>query len=198
MKWSKDISNPVFYSLSATLITTYYLTRMLIYRPFIPPPPLLPQSLRERSPTSAHSTSPIAFPALAICISSARACTRVLEHQYSTRKWDMMHIPNFFNAAYVCAGVFLLALWDLKGQQKALVKIQGAGVINPGDGQSDGGSQERDATSPSKQGMAEDLDTDQVLRSLKEKMAELLVDIRLLIEALEWLEPRWPGVSPWM
>lgn len=109
-----------------------------------------------------------------------------------------MHIPNFFNAAYVCAGVFLLALWDLKGQQKALVKIHGAGVISTSDRLGEGGSREGETTSPAKQDAAEDLDTEQILHSLKEKMEELLVDIRLLIEALEWLEPRWQGISPWM
>lgn len=112
----------------------------------------------------------------------------------------MMHIPNFYNAAYVCAGVFLLAFWDLKGQQKALVKIQSAGIISADDddGQGGGGSREKEPNSSSKQESAEESNTEQVLHSLKKKMAELVADIRLLIEALEWLEPRWQCVSPWM
>ncbi|TEB38197.1 hypothetical protein FA13DRAFT_1725843 [Coprinellus micaceus] len=202
LKWSKDISDPVTYTLSATLITTYYLTRLLIYRPFIPPPPLLPQSLREQNPPSAHSPASITFPALAICISAARACTRVLEHQYSKRSWEMMHIPNFINAAYVCAGLFLLALWDLKGQQKALVKIQRAGVITLASAvnvnQDKDQVQESEGGEPEKKGAAEDVDTEEILQALKEKMAELLKDIRLLIEALEWVESRWQNVTPWI
>ena len=113
-----------------------------------------------------------------------------------------MHIPNFINAAYVCAGLFVLALWDLKGQQKALVKIQGAGVIsltNAGsDNQDMDQSQEGEGMAPTKKSAAEDVDTEEILQALKEKMAELLKDIRLLIEALEWIESRWQNVTPWM
>jgi hypothetical protein len=113
-----------------------------------------------------------------------------------------MHIPNFINAAYVCAGLFLLALWDLKGQQKALVKIQRAGVITLASAvnvnQDKDQVQECEGGEPEKKGAAEDVDTEEILQALKEKMAELLKDIRLLIEALEWVESRWQNVTPWM
>jgi len=183
---------------------------MLIYRPFIPPPPLLPSSLRERSQvTVAASAAPLPFPALAICITSARACTRILEHQLGKRSWDYIHIPNFVHAAYLSAGLFLLAFWDLKGQQKAVVKIQSAGVINSANGDllekgdasgldppDSEGHQESPSTAPPPWMADDGLDPEQVLQTLKAKMAELLRDIRVLLSALEWVEPRWQFVSP--
>ncbi|KAF6761218.1 fungal-specific transcription factor domain-containing protein [Ephemerocybe angulata] len=193
LKWSEDISDPLLYNLSATLATTYHLTRLLIYRPFIPPPPLLPPSLREEG-RAPSSTPTIPFPALAICLSSARACTRILEHQLRKQSWDTCHIPNFVNAAYVCAGLFLLALWDLKGQQKALLKLQGAGVVSSANSSNGDGMEKdgRDRNVPED----EDIDTNQVLQTLKEKMEDLLSDIHILIEALQWAEPRWQFVGP--
>ncbi|KAJ2931483.1 hypothetical protein H1R20_g5624, partial [Candolleomyces eurysporus] len=182
LKWSENMSDPVFYSQSAMLSNTYHLTRLLIYRPFIPPPPLLPQSLRD--PAHAVSPAPIAFPSFAICLSSARDCTRTLEHQLRTQSWHMVHIPAFVNAAYTCAGLLLLALWDLKGQQKTLAKFQDAGVVDI------------EATRSTAGIDVEGGDIRTVLLSFKEKMEELLADIHLLIEALEWVKPRWEFVGP--
>jgi hypothetical protein len=96
----------------------------------------------------------------------------------------MIHVPNFVNAAYTCAGLFLLALWDLKGQQKTLAKFQDAGVVDIEAARSTAGFD------------VEDGDIHTVLLSFKEKMEELLTDIHILIEALEWVRPRWEFVGP--
>ncbi|TFK25684.1 hypothetical protein FA15DRAFT_638902 [Coprinopsis marcescibilis] len=189
--WSESANmEPIFFAQSAALYETYHLTTMLIYRPFIPAPPMLPTSLqpgqRESSPPP-----PLPFPALAICISACRACTRIIEVQLHRRAIECVHAQSYINAAFTCAGTLILALWDLKAQQRVLIKVKHAGVvINPDKER----SMETGEDAGTEGGLGvpeEEATTDALLLSLKLKMDELVLDLKILVEALEWMKGRW-------
>ncbi|EAU91787.2 hypothetical protein CC1G_04555 [Coprinopsis cinerea okayama7 len=184
LQWSDQITDPVFFTQSAMLYTTYHLITMLIFRPFIPMPPLLPPSLQRDSKVKESASSPpspFPFPALKNCISSACACARIVEVQFRKRSWDYIHIPGFVNTAFTCAGVLLLAVWDLKAQQKVLIKVKQAGVISS--------PQEGGLGDPSTTGADEKVDG--LLLALNEKMEGLAADAKMLLSAIEWVQDRW-------
>jgi hypothetical protein len=147
-------------------------------------PPLLPPSLQRDfkvKESVSSPPSPFPFPALKNCISSARACARIVEVQFRKRSWDYIHIPGFVNTAFTCAGVLLLAVWDLKAQQKVLIKVKQAGVISS--------PQEGGLGDPSTTGADEKVDG--LLLALNEKMEGLVADAKMLLSAIEWVQDRW-------
>ncbi|KAH9858811.1 fungal-specific transcription factor domain-containing protein [Lenzites betulinus] len=105
LQWRPGMEDRAFASQAATLYTTYQMVQILIYRPFI------------RIPRGIHMAHPIpprrqAFSqkSLAICLSSARAASYILDVQISR---GMLNITNIIHVSYVCAGVLLMHLWDL-------------------------------------------------------------------------------------
>jgi len=99
-----DVSNQ-----SATLATLFNLTKLLIYRAVIPraDPNAEP---RQDGPPSPH-------PLLISCAETARSCARIMDAQLR-RGPDFVYIPNALNVAYVCAGVLLVNIWNMKAKQK--------------------------------------------------------------------------------
>ncbi|KAF8910393.1 fungal-specific transcription factor domain-containing protein [Mucidula mucida] len=100
-KWSGQGQDDLSSNLSATLYTTYYLTQMLIYRPFIP------------APMSNNSTFP--FPALSICTNAARSSARIIEEQLQRGLWN---VPNLNAVSIVSASMLLVHVWDLKHKDR--------------------------------------------------------------------------------
>lgn len=105
--------DPLFASQSATLYTSYYLLLLLVYRPFIPPPNA------ARVNGKPEITEEYPFPALAICVSAARAGVRILERQIAR---GASNIPNLIAVAHLCGATLLVDVWESKKQnQKANV-----------------------------------------------------------------------------
>ncbi|KAK0460990.1 fungal-specific transcription factor domain-containing protein [Desarmillaria tabescens] len=109
LKWSSQLENPIYSNLSATLYTTYYLTQMLIYRPFIPSP-----AAYDGRPS--NSTSSFPFPALAICTNAAKSCAHIVEEQMLRGIWN---IPNLISVSHISCGMLLVGIWDLKAKERA-------------------------------------------------------------------------------
>ncbi len=120
VKWSSQLENPIYSNLSATLYTTYYLTQMLIYRPFIPSP-----AACDGRPS--NSTSSFPFPALAICTNAAKSCAHIVEEQMLRGLWN---IPNLIAISHISCGMLLVGVWDLKAKEKARL-ANGAEDIKP-------------------------------------------------------------------
>ncbi|KAG7440028.1 uncharacterized protein BT62DRAFT_911669 [Guyanagaster necrorhizus] len=108
LKWSSQLENSIYSNLSATLYTAYYLTQMLIYRPFIPSP-----AACDGRPS--NSTSSFPFPALAICTNAAKSCAHIVEEQMLQGLWN---IPNLISISHISCGVLLVGIWDLKAKER--------------------------------------------------------------------------------
>ena len=114
------MDNPELSIQSATLLVSYYLTRMLIYRPLITMPPPS-SSIIPHKPYPSELSPPMlpdANPAILICTDAARSCARIVEVQlrYGLNNF---YIPSVINIAYVCAGLLSYMIWNLKAQEKA-------------------------------------------------------------------------------
>ncbi|PBK81933.1 hypothetical protein ARMGADRAFT_976134 [Armillaria gallica] len=120
LKWSSQLENPIYSNLSATLYTTYYLTQMLIYRPFIPSP-----AACDGRPS--NSTSSFPFPALAICTNAAKSCAHIVEEQMLRGLWNIL---NLISISHISCGMLLVGVWDLKAKEKARL-ANGAEDIKP-------------------------------------------------------------------
>jgi hypothetical protein len=186
VKWSEDIEDPFFFTQSAMLHTNYYLSRMHVYRHFIPAPPMFhPSSPGDREVSPPPQPAPPPFPALAICVTAARTCAKIVEAQLRKASYDYILIPALIHAACIPAATLILALWDLKAQQKVLVKIQSAGIIDlEGKAQDD-----VDRKSPQS-----DANPEGLLVALEQKMRQLASEVTMLLDALEWVRPRWECV----
>ncbi|KAK0486088.1 fungal-specific transcription factor domain-containing protein [Armillaria novae-zelandiae] len=120
LKWSSQLDNPIYSNLSATLYSIYYLTQMLIYRPFIPSP-----AACDGRPS--NSTSSFPFPALAICTNAAKSCAHIVEEQMLRGLWN---VPNLIAISHISCGMLLVGVWDLKAKEKARL-ANGAEDIKP-------------------------------------------------------------------
>ncbi|KAJ7602901.1 fungal-specific transcription factor domain-containing protein [Mycena polygramma] len=111
LRWDPARTGPddVFFDQSAALYCNYYLTQILIHRPFIP-------AMRSRR-TSATAIK--GFPSLTICNHAARACSRVVEGH--TRRRPNNPLPFAQTAVFTAGIVLLLNLWSGRGKQ-----VQGA------------------------------------------------------------------------
>ncbi|KAJ7654864.1 fungal-specific transcription factor domain-containing protein [Mycena rosella] len=102
LRW--DTENPIqddtFFDQSAVLHCTYYHTRIIIHRPFIP-------AMRR----AAHPTH---LPSLAICNTAARACSHVAQIQQERRP----HNPLWFSQTplFTAGIVLLLNIWGGSGR----------------------------------------------------------------------------------
>ena len=105
VRWNPEQPDPVFLNQSATLHASYYHTQICVHRQFIPATP------------SASSEPPAALPSpsLAICVTAARACLRVLRVQLGrtqrcTGALAAVHTPLF------AAGLVRLLGWWAGGR----------------------------------------------------------------------------------
>ncbi|KAF4563342.1 hypothetical protein EYR36_003785 [Pleurotus pulmonarius] len=104
LRWSKDIQDECFANQSAWLHTTYYVTQILIHRPFI-------------LPSSDGSSDPYESPAIAleICTSAARACARIFEVQAPK---GFACVQNMINCAHICAKMLLIKVGEVNSRVK--------------------------------------------------------------------------------
>ncbi|KAG9316662.1 fungal-specific transcription factor domain-containing protein [Chiua virens] len=93
LRWSPHIEDPLFSQQSATLYITYYLIQIIIYRPFY-------RRLSTLLQTSPH---------ILTCPSP------VLDRGYS-------NIPTLISGSHVCAAILLMNFWDLKWQERNLMR----------------------------------------------------------------------------
>ncbi|KAJ6550405.1 fungal-specific transcription factor domain-containing protein [Mycena vulgaris] len=101
LRWDPEhpIQDDTFFDQSAVLHCTYYHTRIIIHRPFIP-------AMRR----AAHPTH---LPSLAICNTAARACSHVAQIQQQRRP----HNPLWFSQTplFTAGIVLLLNIWGGSG-----------------------------------------------------------------------------------
>ncbi|KAF7342061.1 Zn(2)-C6 fungal-type domain-containing protein [Mycena venus] len=101
LRWDPDnlIQDDIFFDQSAVLYCTYYHTRIIIHRPFIP-------AMRRAS-------NPTHLPSLAICNTAARACSHVAEVQQQRRPNN----PLWFSQTplFTSGIVLLLNIWGGSG-----------------------------------------------------------------------------------
>ncbi|KAJ6481806.1 fungal-specific transcription factor domain-containing protein [Mycena sanguinolenta] len=107
LRWDPDnlIQSDVFFDQSAVLYCTYYHTRIIIHRPFIP--------AMRRASKYTH------LPSLAICNTAARACSHVAEVQQQRRPNN----PLWFSQTplFTAGIVLLLNIWGGVGTGTAKV-----------------------------------------------------------------------------
>lgn len=111
LRWSPSMTDPLFANQAATLYITYYLVQVIIYRPFLPP------SLRSVSHLVPRSKMPI--PCIALCVNAARCCSHILQTQMNR---GISNIYSVICSAHMCAAILLMNYWDLKWQERNLVK----------------------------------------------------------------------------
>ena len=108
MRWSTAVDNEIFSNQSATIYTTYYLTLILIYRPFSQASALLPQPHQD-APARPRKGFP--FPADTICTSAAHSAISIVDAQ--TRR-GLSNIPNMIAVAHVAAVTQLITVHTLQ------------------------------------------------------------------------------------
>lgn len=111
LRWSPLMDDPLFANQAATLYITYYLVQVIIYRPFLPP------SLRSASNFVPRSKMPI--PCIALCVNAARCCSDILQIQMGR---GISNIYSVICSAHMCAAVLLMNYWDLRWQERNLIK----------------------------------------------------------------------------
>ncbi|TFK75372.1 hypothetical protein BDN72DRAFT_810971 [Pluteus cervinus] len=120
LRWTEDMPDPLFSNQAATLYTTYYLTQMVIFRPFVPSPTRSIESKFIQGPT----IPPFPLPAMKICISAAQSCARIIDHQL---KRGFSNIPAMCMVSHTGGGMLSWAIWDLKVQER-LSRFPGVSV----------------------------------------------------------------------
>ena len=114
------MDNPELSIQSTTLLVSYYITLMLIYRPLITVSPPS-SSITPHQPYPSELSLPMlpdANPAILICTDAARSCARIVEVQLRDGL-NNFYIPSVINIAYVCGGLLSYMIWYLKAQEKA-------------------------------------------------------------------------------
>ncbi|KAJ7613016.1 fungal-specific transcription factor domain-containing protein [Roridomyces roridus] len=101
LRWNQDIENPAFAAQSAILHARYYGIQIHTHRIFIP------SSANKMEFSSLLQD----YPALAICASSARACTHVM-NAFVGR--GVLYYPLALNAVFDSALVLLLHVWSAR------------------------------------------------------------------------------------
>ncbi|KAJ7613222.1 fungal-specific transcription factor domain-containing protein [Roridomyces roridus] len=100
LRWNQDIQNPTFAAQSATLHARYYGIQIHTHRIFIP------SLTNKMEPSLLHD-----YPSLAICASSARACSHVM-NAFVSRGSGAVYYPLTLNAVFDSALVLLLHVWS--------------------------------------------------------------------------------------
>ncbi|KAJ7731002.1 fungal-specific transcription factor domain-containing protein [Mycena maculata] len=108
LHWKLDspIQDDTFFDQSAVLQCTYYYTRIMIHRPFIP--------------VIRGILDPTHLPSLAICTTAARACINVAEMQQQRRPNTPLRFGQ--TPLFTSAVVLLLNLWGGSGTAVAKTK----------------------------------------------------------------------------
>ncbi|KAJ7634962.1 fungal-specific transcription factor domain-containing protein [Roridomyces roridus] len=96
LRWDPHIEDPVFAMQSAMLYARYYGVQIHIHRIFLP------------SPTNKMQPSLHDYPSLAICASSARACSHVMNTLVSR---GIFCYPHVLNAVFDSCAILLLHVW---------------------------------------------------------------------------------------
>ncbi|KAL0956545.1 hypothetical protein HGRIS_002685 [Hohenbuehelia grisea] len=123
LQWSPSIRDPIFANQSVSLYTTYYMTQILIYRPFL-------AAISSSPPTSGSASPNRDSPALAlaICTQAARSCARILEDQMPK---GVSSVQNLINASHICAASLSVKVWDIKKGEQGLSAVSTA-PLQPG------------------------------------------------------------------
>ncbi|KAJ7730990.1 fungal-specific transcription factor domain-containing protein [Mycena maculata] len=103
LRWDPHMSDPTFATQSAILYARYYGVQIHIHRIFIP------------SPSNKMELSLYNYPSLAICASSARACSHVMNVLVRRGFWAY---PHALNSVFDSCVVLLLHVW--RGRQGGL------------------------------------------------------------------------------
>jgi hypothetical protein len=98
------------------------MTRILVYRPFIPPPKAANHSLEEQI------SSQFPFPAVSICNDAAKSCAKFIEDQMYAGLSD---IPYMIAGAHVSAAVLLAGIWALKAKEKTQAGVPSEDIKPP-------------------------------------------------------------------
>ncbi|KAJ6589038.1 fungal-specific transcription factor domain-containing protein [Mycena capillaripes] len=105
LRWDPNMENPLFATQSAALYACYYHVQIQVHRIFLVSPgnsaTCRPCPLRCELPTYN-------YPSLAVCASSARACSHVME--VALRR-GLLCNPHILNAVFDACIVLLLNLW---------------------------------------------------------------------------------------
>lgn len=104
------MKDDVFSSQSAQIYTSYYLTLILIYRPFGTAQMMLPDNDVPRK-----TRKPFAFPADSICANAAHSATIILDTQVRRGSFS---IPNMINVAQLCAAIQLMSFYAHKALKR--------------------------------------------------------------------------------
>ena len=115
VRWSKDISDQIFLNQAATLNACYYLTIMLIYRPFIDHPVTYAQ---PDAPTSMSEIKKLPYPAFSICTNAAHAAIKTLDEVEQASMDGYWNTHGCVAITQTAAGVQLMRLWDPNLQGK--------------------------------------------------------------------------------
>lgn len=120
LQWSPHLEDPFFANQSTTLYITYYLTHIVIYRPF------LPGSLHSLSNAPPHANMPV--PCIAICVNAAKSCAKILRAQIQR---GISNIPTLICGSHMCAAILLMKYWDLKWQERRQLQSGGMEDVKP-------------------------------------------------------------------
>ncbi|KAJ7644891.1 fungal-specific transcription factor domain-containing protein [Roridomyces roridus] len=100
LRWNQDMQNPTFAAQSATIHARYYGIQIHTHRIFIP------SSTNKMELSLLHD-----YPSLAICASSARACSHVM-NAFVSRGSGAVYYPLTLNTVFDSALVLLLHVWS--------------------------------------------------------------------------------------
>ncbi|KAJ7741204.1 fungal-specific transcription factor domain-containing protein [Mycena maculata] len=106
LRWDPHMEDPIFLTQSAVLYACYYHVQIQVHRIFIVGPNTNPMCLPRPS---------FNYPSLAICASSARACSHVMD--MASRRGFLCN-PHILNAVFDACIVLLLNVWG--GRQAGL------------------------------------------------------------------------------
>lgn len=120
LQWSPHMEDAFFANQSITLYTTYYLTHILIYRPF------LPGSLRSLSNAPPHANMPV--PCIGVCVNASKSCAKILRAQIQK---GISNIPTLICGSHMCAAILLMNFWDLKWQERKQLQSGGMEDVKP-------------------------------------------------------------------
>jgi hypothetical protein len=120
VQWSPHMEDAFFANQSITLYTTYYLTHILIYRPF------LPGSLRSLSNAPPHANMPV--PCIGVCVNASKSCAKILRAQIQK---GISNIPTLICGSHMCAAILLMNFWDLKWQERKQLQSGGMEDVKP-------------------------------------------------------------------
>ncbi|KAJ7209377.1 fungal-specific transcription factor domain-containing protein [Mycena haematopus] len=103
LRWDPDMKDPVFATQSAVLYACYYHAQIQVHRIFLVSPG---SGNFKAGPHECHI--PYNYPSLAICASSARSCSHVID--VASKRGLLCH-PQVLNAVFDSCLILLLNVW---------------------------------------------------------------------------------------